>query len=329
MNCDHDKYMSRAIQLAKLGKGNVAPNPMVGSVIVHQDKIIGEGYHQKYGEGHAEVNAIRSVTDADLLKESTIYVTLEPCAHFGKTPPCARLIVEKQIPKVIIGCRDSYEEVDGKGIQILKDAGIEVEIGIMKTECQELNKRFFCFHQNKRPYVILKWAESADGFMDIERSGEKGIFWLSQAETKQLVHKWRHEEAGILIGAKTLMNDNPSLTVREYNGKSPTRFILDERGTIQLSDYKMNDQDGETYIINQNEISDVLNELYQLRIQSVIIEGGRKTLQRFIDSDLWDEARIIKGVNYITKGTKSPDITGKVEQSFTFGKDHIEIIRND
>lgn len=325
----HEKYMSRAIQLAKQGKGYVAPNPMVGSVIVHEDKIIGEGYHQKYGEAHAEVNAVRSVKNQDLLKKSTIYVTLEPCAHFGKTPPCANLIIEKQIPKVVIGCRDSYEEVDGKGIQLLREAGIEVELGILEKECQELNKRFFCFHTKKRPYIILKWAESANGYMDIERDGQKGVFWISQPETKQLVHKWRHEEAGILIGARTLINDNPSLTTREYKGQSPNRFVIDTKNSINLTDFKIGNLEGETHLIHTDNIEAVLAQLFEHNMQSVIIEGGCKTLQAFIDANAWDEARIIKGSQNISAGTKSPKINGKIHQTFAYGKDQIQIVLND
>jgi len=321
--------MSRAIQLAKQGKGYVAPNPMVGSVIVHEDKIIGEGFHQKYGEAHAEVNAVRSVKNQDLLKKSTIYVTLEPCAHFGKTPPCANLIIEKQIPKVVIGCRDSYEEVDGKGIQLLREAGIEVELGILEKECQELNKRFFCFHTKKRPYIILKWAESANGYMDIERDGQKGVFWISQPETKQLVHKWRHEEAGILIGARTLINDNPSLTTREYKGQSPTRFIIDTKNSINLSDFKIGNLEGETHLIHTDKIEDVIAQLFEHNMQSVIIEGGCKTLQAFIDANAWDEARIIRGCQNISAGTKSPKINERIHHSFAYGKDQIQIVLND
>jgi diaminohydroxyphosphoribosylaminopyrimidine deaminase/5-amino-6-(5-phosphoribosylamino)uracil reductase len=231
MNFD-EKYMLRCLELAKDGFGNVAPNPMVGCVIVCEGKIIGEGYHQEYGKAHAEVNAIHSVRDKSLLQKSTLYVNLEPCAHFGKTPPCANLIVEHNIPRVVIGCVDSYSEVSGKGIEKLRNAGIEVTVGILENESLELNKRFFTFHNKKRPYVILKWAETQDGFIDVDRPLDKSRDttadnWITSPLSKQLVHKWRSEEAAIMVGTTTVLNDNPQLNVREWKGKNPTRIVID------------------------------------------------------------------------------------------------------
>ena len=342
----HEKYMNRCLQLAKLGIGNVAPNPMVGSVIVCDNKIIGEGYHQKYGEAHAEVNAINSVKDQSLLLRSTIYVNLEPCSHFGKTPPCANMIIEKKIPRVVIGCVDSNIEVAGKGIEKLKAAGIDVVTHILEKECRELNKRFFTYHEKKRPYIILKWAQSADGFIDINRSkNQKGIVWMSQPETKTLVHQWRHEAAGILVGWKTIATDNPELTCREIVGKNPTRIVIDQDLRLDYTAFKIGDYSTPTIILTKKvaaagaelqfinpvdfSIHEILNSLYQQKIQSIIIEGGKTTIQNFITSGIWDEARIIKGINKIEIGEKAPEINGKTEQEFQFGKDTICIVKND
>ncbi|UKN01746.1 bifunctional diaminohydroxyphosphoribosylaminopyrimidine deaminase/5-amino-6-(5-phosphoribosylamino)uracil reductase RibD [Paracrocinitomix mangrovi] len=325
-----EKYMTRCLELARLGKGHVAPNPMVGSVIVCDDKIIGEGYHQFYGQAHAEVNAIKSVKDPSLLTKSTIYVNLEPCAHFGKTPPCSDLIVEKGIPRIVIGCIDSYSEVAGKGVEKLKNAGREVIVGVLEKESLELNRRFFTFHNKKRPYVILKWAESKDGFVDINRdNGEKGTFWITQPETKQLVHKWRHEEAGILVGFNTVINDDPELTVREFEGNSPTRFYLDKKGIIETSRYKIHNDLASTYAIQSTQVKDILAEIYSKEIQSIIVEGGANTLQKFLDSGLWDEARVITGIGNIEKGLKAPKIDKKPSNSFYFGKDLVTTYFND
>lgn len=329
----HEFYMSRCLELAKLGLGKVAPNPMVGAVIVHQDKIIGEGYHMQYGQAHAEVNAINSVKDSSLLNESTIYVSLEPCAHYGKTPPCSDLIIEKQIPEVVVACIDTYSEVAGKGIEKLKKAGRKVELGILEKEALELNRRFFTFHNKKRPYVILKWAQSLDGFIDIERTGiDTGVFWITQPETKQLVHKWRSEEAGILVGKNTVLNDDPELTVREVEGNSPTRFIVDPQNELDLSVYKAGNNKAKTIHINElvgnNSVKQILDIIYSENIQSVIIEGGSKTIQSFLDSGYWDEARILTGVTNIESGQKAPELAINPIQSYYFGKDKVEIFRN-
>lgn len=342
MNLDDSKYMRRALDLAELGKGNVSPNPMVGSVVVYNGKIIGEGYHQKCGEAHAEVNAINSVKDKSLLAESTIYVNLEPCAHFGKTPPCSNLIIESKIPRVVIGCVDSYSEVAGKGIEKMQNAGIDVTIGVLEDESLDLNKRFFTFHTHQRPYVILKWAKSEDGFIDIDRAkNNTGIFWITQPETKSLVHKWRAEEAGILVGRKTIENDNPSLTCRDYKGNNPIRIVIDKDLKTNYSNYTISTDGVKTIILNQVEskidtnleyiklddfsIKSILTELYKRDVQSVIIEGGAYTLNQFIEAGLWDEARVLTGVNSIEKGVKSPNFNGKLIESYVFGKDLVEV----
>ncbi|HIP36614.1 MAG TPA: bifunctional diaminohydroxyphosphoribosylaminopyrimidine deaminase/5-amino-6-(5-phosphoribosylamino)uracil reductase RibD [Crocinitomix sp.] len=340
-----EKYMRRAISLAKLGKGDVSPNPMVGCVIVHNDTIIGEGYHQKYGEAHAEVNAINSVKNKKLLKKSTIYVNLEPCAHFGKTPPCSNLIIDSKISRVVIGCVDSYAEVAGKGIKRMQQAGIEVSVGVLETESLWLNRRFFTFHQKQRPYIVLKWAQSTNGFIDINRlkHKEKGVFWITQPETKVLVHKWRAIEAGILVGRKTVENDNPSLTCREYYGQQPTRIVIDKELTVDYSQKKIVNNVSNTIIVNQKKseiienieylkvdnfsLPSILHQLYLKDIQSVIVEGGKTTLQFFIDNNLWDEARVLTGINQILNGVKAPELHAKIIDTYRFGKDNVKIFK--
>lgn len=343
MKLTDEKYLKRALYLASLGKGNAAPNPMVGSVVVYNDKIIGEGYHEKCGEAHAEVNAINSVKDKSLLSKSTLYVNLEPCAHFGKTPPCSNLIIEHNIPRVVIGCIDSYSEVAGKGIERMQNAGIDVTVGILEQESLELNQRFFTFHTNKRPYIILKWAQSANGFMDINRSEkDKGIFWITQPETKTLVHKWRAEESGILVGRQTIETDNPSLTCRDYEGHSPTRFVIDRNLKTNYSDYTISKDGVKTYIFNSLEsktvdhleyikiddftLESITHQIYKLNIQSIIVEGGEYTLTQFIEANLWDEARVLTGIGNIEKGTKAPIIKGEIIENYMFGKDNVSII---
>lgn len=335
MNFD-EKYLLRCLELAKNGLGNVAPNPMVGCVIVFDGKIIGEGYHQEYGKAHAEVNAIHSVKDKSLLKRSTLYVNLEPCAHFGKTPPCANLIIEYNIPRVVIGCVDSFSEVSGKGIEKLKTAGIEVVVGVLEKESLELNKRFFTFHNKKRPYIILKWAETKDGYIDVERINEiagqtnnEVDNWITSPLSKQLVHKWRSEEAAIMVGTNTALNDNPQLNVREWNGRNPVRVVVDLHDrlpqnlhvfdksipTLVFSLTKQEQENNLTFVkINdsKNLIQEVLNELYKRNIQSIIIEGGATLLQSFIDQNLWDEARVFVGNNYFKKGLNAPVLNGNL-----------------
>jgi len=340
-----EKYLKRTLFLAELGKGNVAPNPMVGSVIVYKGKIIGEGYHEKFGDPHAEVNAINSVKDKSLLSNSTLYVNLEPCAHFGKTPPCSNLIIEHKIPRVVIGCIDSFSEVAGKGIEKMKNAGIDVTVGVLEQESLSINSRFFTFHTKKRPYIILKWAQSSNGYFDIDRTkNNKGVFWITQSETKSLVHKWRSQEAGILVGRHTVENDNPSLTTRDYSGNNPTRIILDKDLKTNYSNFKLSKDNVRTLILNKvqsktdknidyiklNDFSleTVLLEIYKQNIQSIIVEGGKFTIEEFIKANLWDEARVLIGIANIENGVKSPQITNHRIESFKFGKDLVTIFKN-
>lgn len=313
-------YMFRALQLAKTGLANAMPNPSVGAVIVHKDTIIGEGYTSAFGGSHAEVNAVNSVRNQELLKESTLYVTLEPCSHFGKTPPCANLIVDKKIPKVVIGCVDPFAKVAGKGIQILKDNGIEVITGVLEKECLQSHKRFFTFHLKKRPYIILKWAQSADGFIaPIEKDEHKPV-WLSNAYSRQLTHKWRSEEMAILVGKQTVLDDNPSLTTRDWKGKNPVRLFMDAQNKIDNSYHILNDE-AQTYrftkikksekdvvIPFENMVQEICDFCFEQNLQSVIIEGGRQTLQSFIDAGIWDEAHVFKTSVILNKGISAPKL---------------------
>lgn len=321
-----EKYMSRCIQLAKLGAGYVAPNPMVGAVLVYENKIIGEGYHQKFGEAHAEVNCINNVDEKNksLIEKSTMYVSLEPCAHHGKTPPCSDLIIQKKIKKVIIGCQDIYKEVAGKGIEKLRNAGTEVITGVLENECKELNKRFFTFHKNKRPYIILKWAQSANG--KIGSDNDERIL-ISNDYTNRLVHKWRSEEAAILVGTNTVLKDNPSLTTRLWRGNNPVRIVIDKELKI-ASSFKIFNEEAKTIVYNlskdatkkniqfvklsrQNFLKEMLHSIYENDIQSVLVEGGTKTLQSFIDAGLWDEARMITNQEMIIEnGMAAPEMGG-------------------
>ena len=335
--------MKRCIELANKAMGYASPNPMVGSVIVYKGKIIGEGYHENYGKSHAEVNAISSVKDKSLLPKSTLYVNLEPCAHFGKTPPCSNLIIEHKISKVVIGCIDSFSEVAGKGIVKMENAGIEVIVGVLEKESRALNKRFFTFHEKERPYIILKWAKSKDGF--IAPKNQTAPFWMTSSESKKLVHQWRAEEDAILVGRITAKKDNPSLTVREVEGQNPVRIVIDK--DLKLSDeLNLFDSDSKTIVFNaikteeidsnyfikitlNNLIENILSELYKQKIQSIIIEGGRKTLQSFIDENMWDEARIFTANKELTDGVKSPNIKGEIIEETEVGGDSLEVIIND
>ena len=318
-----EQYMSRCIQLAELGAGNVAPNPMVGAVLVYDDKIIGDGYHKKYGEAHAEVNCINSVEEKNkhLIEKSTIYVSLEPCAHYGKTPPCADLIIKNNIPKVVIGTKDIYKEVAGAGIEKLKNAGIEVLTGVLENECIDLNKRFFTFHQKQRPFIILKWAQSSNRKIGSERER----ILISNDYSNRLVHRWRSEEAAILVGTNTALKDDPLLTTRLWKGKNPIRIVIDKNlklphelkifskttNTIIFNSLKNTIEENVEYIKleNKNLLEEILRTLYKLNIQSVLVEGGAKTLQSFIDAGLWDEARVITNEEMIIEsGIDAPEI---------------------
>ena len=324
----HETYMRRCLELARLGAGNVAPNPMVGAVIVHNGKIIGEGYHQKYGFAHAEVNAVNSVKNKELLPESEIYVSLEPCAHYGKTPPCADLLIKCGFKKVYVGCRDSFEKVDGKGIQKLKNAGIEVVTGILEKECIDLNRRFFTWCTQKRPYVILKWAQTADGFIDIERTSNtpQGSVRISNPLTQNLVHRWRAEEAAILIGTNTAINDNPSLTVRSWQGRNPVRVVIDRNQRLPKT-LKIFDNAAPTLVLTDTDPAKILDTLYNRQLQSVIIEGGAHIHQSFINASLWDEARIFTAPMRFGKGLKAATLEGKLVETLQIGDNKLEIIR--
>ena len=351
----HENYINRCIQLAENGLGTTYPNPMVGSVIVHDNKIIGEGWHRKAGEPHAEVNAINSVKDKSLLKHATIYVSLEPCSHYGKTPPCSDLIIASGIKKIVIGSIDPFHEVAGKGIKKLMDAGCQVVVGILDEKCHFLNRRFFTYHQQKRPYILLKWAQSLDGFIAPISSEENKVrkpVWITNNYSQQLVHKWRSEEAAILVGTNTAVADNPSLTTRSWDGSNPVRVLLDHH--LRLSkDSTLLDNTTKTIVICgietkiaikleasenlifetidfQKEITQqICDVLYKHEIQSVIIEGGAKTLQSFIDSGLWDEARVFTGEIQFKNGVKAPsiDAESKLKQDHT--GDILRIYSND
>lgn len=319
----HESYMQRCLQLAALGAGHVAPNPMVGAVLVYANRIIGEGYHQKYGDAHAEVNCINNVSDADkaCIRQSTMYVSLEPCAHFGKTPPCADLIVKNEIPKVVIGCMDSFVAVAGKGIDKLKQAGIDVLTGILEKECLDLNRRFFTCQNLQRPYIILKWAQSSNNKIGLLGTDRMRI---SNDFTNRLVHKWRSEEASILVGTNTAMQDDPALTARHWPGKNPVRLVIDNTlklpshinlfdghtKTVVFNTIKAEEKGNLVYLqIDQDKklLEQISEALYAMHLQSVIVEGGSKLLQSFIDEGIWDEARVIcNGHLVIADGVSAP-----------------------
>lgn len=337
----HATFMRRALELAELGKGSVSPNPMVGCVIVHDNKIIGEGYHKKWGEAHAEVNAIASIADQSLLSESTIYVTLEPCAHFGKTPPCADLIIAKKIKHVVIACLDPYEKVSGKGMQKLIQSGADVKVGTLESEAQELNKRFFTTIQKQRPYVILKWAQTDDGFVARENFDSK---WITNEHSRQLVHKWRTEEDAILVGKNTVLHDNPSLTARDWKGSNPVRVLLDtnlevskdtnlfneEAPTLIFNSIKNEEEGSNKWIkVDLNNPLNILQKLHALKIQSIIIEGGSQTLNSFLDQNCWDEARIFIAPKNFKSGISAPTIQGELMESKSIFEDQLKIYKND
>ncbi len=323
------------------GLGSVAPNPMVGCVIVHNYEIIGEGYHEYYAGPHAEVNAIKSVKNKELLKEATVYVSLEPCNHHGKTPPCSDLLVHHKVKRIVIGCVDSFEKVAGKGIEKLKSAGIEVIINILEKECREINKRFFTFHEKKRPYIILKWAQTQDGFISREKDDIQNNNWITSEESKTLVHQWRSEEAAILIGYNTALIDNPKLNTRLVEGENPLRLIIDKNLSLPAH-LHIFDNSTPTIIFNSIEnkkventewvkvasIQEILDFLYHRNITSLIVEGGAKTLQNFIDLNLWDEALVFVGDKIFESGVKAPLIDRKITTEVAVGKDKLLILIN-
>jgi diaminohydroxyphosphoribosylaminopyrimidine deaminase/5-amino-6-(5-phosphoribosylamino)uracil reductase len=337
--------MNRCIELAQKGLKSVAPNPLVGCVIVSDGKIIGEGYHMKYGEAHAEVNAINQVKNKELLKKAILYVSLEPCAHFGKTPPCTNLIIEHKIPHVVIGCIDPFAKVAGKGIEKLKASGVKVKVGVLEKEALKLNRRFFTFHEKKRPYIVLKWAQTLDGFIDVIREDDlPAINWITSAQTKQLTDTWRSEEMAILVGKNTVLNDNPNLTVRTILGKSPIRLVIDKENKLP-KELNIFDNSQKTVIFNskvnldsddvqyvkipfEDTLKELLSWLFQNNIQSVLVEGGAYTLQQFINENFWDEARIYTGEVYFNKGVKSPSIKMENFQRDAYGNDQITLLVN-
>ena len=318
----HEHFIEKCISLARKGALDVSPNPMVGCVIVNDGEIIGEGYHKEYGKNHAEVNAINSVKDKSILKNSILYVNLEPCCHHGKTPPCTDLIIKYNIPKVVIGCVDTFSKVSGQGIKKLKDNSIDVIYGVLEKDCIELNKRFFCYHIKKRPYIILKWAKSKDNF--IAPINQEKPFWMTCEKSKKLVHSWRAEEDAILVGRKTVEADNPSLTVRMIEGKNPLRIVIDKELKLNEKSNVFDDQ-AETIVFNNikstivdkttylkadfnNLNQDILNQLYNRDILSVIIEGGAITINSFIEKNLYDEIRVFTTDKILKKGINSPEL---------------------
>lgn len=319
------KYMHRCIQLAKCGEAGAPPNPMVGAVVVCDGRIIGEGYHRRCGGPHAEVNAINSVKDRRLLSRSTIYVSLEPCAHYGKTPPCADLIIKSGIPRVVIGCADPFAKVNGLGIKKLQDAGCEVKVGVLESECLELNHRFFTFHKKHRPWITLKWAQSKDGFIGACDTTNRVQF--SNAFTQTIVHRLRAKSSAILVGTRTAILDNPSLTTRYWTGANPLRLTIDRKGCLP-ENLRLLDGSTPTIVYTQESIEEILNDLYNRNIQSLIVEGGACLLQSFIDAGLWDEARIETAPVFIKQGTIAPKLSHeelKCQQNF--GKHSICIYR--
>ncbi|MFC3563588.1 bifunctional diaminohydroxyphosphoribosylaminopyrimidine deaminase/5-amino-6-(5-phosphoribosylamino)uracil reductase RibD [Pedobacter jamesrossensis] len=343
-------YIKRCLELAAIAIGNVNPNPMVGCVIVVEGKIIGEGYHQKFGEAHAEPNAIKSVFEKhgneaeNLLKQATAYVNLEPCAHFGKTPPCADLFVKHQLKKVVIGNRDPFSGVDGKGIEKLKNAGIEVISGVLDDECRYFNRRFFTRIQQQRPFIILKWAETANRYFATTDGHQK---WISGTLAKRLAHQWRTEEDAILIGKQTAIIDNPQLTSREWPGKNPIRLVIDKNLQVPESNHIFN-KEAKTIIFNEIKTDVIDNihyiqmedmqfylpqkiafQLYLMDIQSVIIEGGANILKQFLESNLWDEARIFTSTSSWTEGIPSPVVNGNLTEQYQIGNDKLSIYKND
>lgn len=347
MNTD-EIYIQRCIELASNGTGYTAPNPMVGCVIVNNNRIIGEGFHSEYGKAHAEVNAINSVKNRDLLPYSTLYVSLEPCSHFGKTPPCTDLIIKEKIKNVVIGATDPNPRVSGNGIKKLTDNNINVKCGILEQECNDLNKRFITYHTNKRPYIVLKWAQTADGYIDTDRNifETKRPTWITSPNLKMLVHKWRQQEQAVMVGTHTAIADNPKLNIRDWCGINPIRIVIDQKLSLS-NELSLFDNTLKTFVINEMEdkkidnISyfkinfksnfekQILNIMYENQIQSVIIEGGRILLQSFIDKGLWDEARIFHGDQYFGKGIKAPQIYSSKISTFQIENEKISYLINN
>ncbi|QBA64381.1 bifunctional diaminohydroxyphosphoribosylaminopyrimidine deaminase/5-amino-6-(5-phosphoribosylamino)uracil reductase RibD [Muriicola soli] len=347
----HEKYILRCIELGKNGLGTTAPNPMVGCVILCDNTIIGEGFTSPFGGHHAEVNAINSVKDKSLLKKATLYVSLEPCSHFGKTPPCTDLIIKSGIPRVVIGLKDPHSKVAGKGIHALRKAGIEVIFPVLEEACEDHHKRFLTFHLKKRPYIILKWAESADGYIAPTselREKKPQPFWISNRYSKQLVHQWRAEEQAILVGTNTVLEDNPKLNARTWVGKSPLRVVLDRELKIP-SDYNVFDDSADTLVYTNSDsdgpkqkgaeiqtidfsrkvVETICQDLHSRQVQSIIVEGGAQTLISFIKAKAWDEARIFVGNSEFGDGIKAPVITAREIEKKRIATDTLRILKND
>ncbi|WKK65037.1 bifunctional diaminohydroxyphosphoribosylaminopyrimidine deaminase/5-amino-6-(5-phosphoribosylamino)uracil reductase RibD [Lutimonas zeaxanthinifaciens] len=339
---DHEKFMKRCLELARHGLGLVYPNPMVGAVVVYEDRIIGEGWHQKAGSPHAEVNAINAVSDRSLLPKSTIYVNLEPCSHHGRTPPCADLIVKSGIPRVVVGSLDPNPLVSGRGLNKLRANSVEVISEVLKQESEELNKRFYTFHQKKRPYIILKWAQSKDGFIFPHAENiEKGSpVWITNEFSRQKVHQWRTEEASILVGRKTVEQDNPQLSSRDFKGNQLYRIIIDAelrlKGNLNIFDgscptlvfnSRRNEIDNNIEFckldFKEGVIEQILKVLYDKDIQSLIVEGGSVTINSFLDGELWDEARVFEGSAIFHKGIKAPELKGIHKVESQIGRDKL------
>jgi len=345
-----EKYLSRCIEIARHGLGSTAPNPMVGAVITHKDRIIGEGYTSPYGGPHAEVNAIRSVRHPELLREATLYVTLEPCCHHGKTPPCTDLILQSGIPRVVIGLQDPHEKVAGQGIAQLRAAGCEVTVGVLETACRHHHRRFLTFHADKRPYIILKWAESPDGYLapDPARREPGQPFWISGERSRQLAHKWRTEEAAILVGTETALADNPGLTSRDWHGADPLRILIDRTLRVPAGSHLLSGA-AQTLVIcepghdmpSRPKVdylaldfgpgfeARLCGALHAKKILSLIVEGGARTLSAFLESGLWDEARVFQGPRALKSGIKAPHISGTLLEQRRVGHDLLHIWKHD
>ncbi len=334
-------FMRRALEISEFGRGTTSPNPMVGCVIVHENRIIGEGWTQPYGQAHAEVQAVNSVKEQHLLAKATVYVTLEPCAHYGKTPPCADMLAEKGVKRVVIGAIDSNPQVGGEGIKRLEEAGVEVEVGLLEEECRLMNERFFTAIEKSRPYIILKWAQTADGFVARENYDSK---WISCEESRNLVHQWRTEEDAIMVGTNTAKYDDPRLNVRGWPGKNPLRIVIDKQlqlntdlnlfngkqHTVVYNDLKTDSAEGIDYVKVEtgDYLSSVLDDLYNRKIQSVIIEGGSALLNSFIERNLWDEARVFTAPVNFDKGIAAPKISRGIKEKLESGVDTLVIYKN-
>lgn len=340
----HDKYMHRCFELAVRGLGRVAPNPMVGCVIVGDNGVLGEGYHEFFGGPHAEISALNSVENKADLKEATLYVNLEPCAHHGKTPPCTDAIIASGIKNIVIGCSDPNPEVKGKGIEKLTQAGCNVISGVLEKDCQEVNKRFFVFHERKRPFIILKWAQTSDGFIDRKRTKEESPAKITQDEAEIMVHMWRGQEQAIMVGTHTVIMDNPKLNVRKAHGTSPVRVILDRTLRIPTNS-NIFDKSAPTLIFTEQQksnngveyvhipfdaklLQNMLNELYKRGIQSVIVEGGEKLLKSFIEKDLWDEAKVFYSNKTLGEGVMAPSFPFPSKGEIRIGDDTLILYRN-